>query len=282
MTLILGMSKAEGIYLSVDYRVTRGGRLVGDAAVKYLWVHYPPPETGPRALFAYTGLATVFDGTPDATPTGRWLRETLRGESEYFDQSMAHLRERLNRDVGGHAELIVNVLVLEGERRLLGGLTNIWRRDPSRPFRVQNTFNYVLQELTEPAAFGNGSGARRVIADGHFDRMKAQLGVVPRRAHDHMCLLATINRRVAAVDDQVSPFCYVTFVSTDEKYPSESKTFVERGESVLFEMPVMVFGIDLTDSVRAFAERSAEFFRGGPPPGASDPELMRRGTERRR
>lgn len=86
MTLILGMSKAEGIYLSADHRITEypSGRLVDDASTKFLTVHYPPDKEGPKALLAYTGLAEL----PDGTPMGTWLRETLRGETEVFDQSI--------------------------------------------------------------------------------------------------------------------------------------------------------------------------------------------------
>jgi hypothetical protein len=38
LTLILAMSKAEGVYMSVDYRVTnmRTGQLLDDASVKFL------------------------------------------------------------------------------------------------------------------------------------------------------------------------------------------------------------------------------------------------------
>ena len=38
LTLLLGMSKAEGIYMSADYRVTdaRSGRLIDDASTKFL------------------------------------------------------------------------------------------------------------------------------------------------------------------------------------------------------------------------------------------------------
>ena len=110
MTLILGMSKAAGIYLSVDYRVTdhRTGRVIDDASVKFLTAHYPPDKLGPKALIAYTGVALLTDGTP----TGTWIRETLRGETEVFDESMAHLRERLNRDIAGmNKPLIINALV---------------------------------------------------------------------------------------------------------------------------------------------------------------------------
>jgi hypothetical protein len=83
MTLILGMSKPDGIYMSTDYRVTdyRTGTLVDDSSVKFLTAHYPPDKTGPKALMGYAGLAVL----PDGTKTGDWIRETLRGESEVID-----------------------------------------------------------------------------------------------------------------------------------------------------------------------------------------------------
>ena len=181
MTLVLGMSKREGIYLSADYRVTdlRSGRLVDDASVKHLTVHYPP-EGGPKVLFAYSGLAVL----PDGAPTGRWLRETLRGESEFIDQSMAHLRDRLDRDVApAKVPLVVNALVLEGDRRLFGGLSNL-RRDG----RVVDSFGYVMNELDGPFWFANGSGAAAVIADERFELLRRQLDVRPRKPLDHMRL----------------------------------------------------------------------------------------------
>jgi hypothetical protein len=49
VTLILAMSKPEGIYLSVDYRVTdsRTGTKLGDhTSVKFLTIHYPPEKGG--------------------------------------------------------------------------------------------------------------------------------------------------------------------------------------------------------------------------------------------
>ena len=84
MTLILGMSKPEGIYLSADFRVTEhpSRRLIDDAAVKLLDVQFPP-DGGTRALIAYTSLAIL----PDTTPVGTWLVETMRGESEVPDQA---------------------------------------------------------------------------------------------------------------------------------------------------------------------------------------------------
>jgi hypothetical protein len=43
------MSKPEGIFLSADQRITEypSDRLVDDAAVKFLTVHYPPTRSAP-------------------------------------------------------------------------------------------------------------------------------------------------------------------------------------------------------------------------------------------
>jgi hypothetical protein len=258
MTLILGMSKPEGIYMSADYRATRSGKLVGDDAIKFLTVHYPPDKTGPKALLACTGLGEL----PDGTPTGRWLRETLRGETEVIDRSMEHLRERLDRDVAplGY-ELIVNVLVLERERRLFGGLSNV-KIESGAPV-LHDSFGYVMQELDGPFWFANGSGAL-YIADRERTLLQAQKSVVPRQPKDHMKLLATVNRRAAELDRRktVSPFCQVSFINSDERTGPQSQTFTEQGEDVPFAMPVLLFGVDLSDMMSRFVERSAPFFRG--------------------
>ena len=141
MTLILGMSKAEGIYLSADFRVTESstGRLVDDTSVKLLDVQFPP-EGGTRALIAFTGLAIL----PDGTPMGTWLRETIRGELEVPDQAMAHLRTRLDRDVARlRIGFILNALLIEGqhgERRLFGAFTNLARDASSGQLRTLGAF----------------------------------------------------------------------------------------------------------------------------------------------
>jgi hypothetical protein len=163
------MSKDEGIYLSVDYRVTdtRTGALLDDASVKHLTVHYPPLEGGPKALLAYTGIARL----PDGTPMGDWMRETLRGESEVFDVSMKHLRERLDRDLAGLGHpLIVNALVVHEGRRYFGGVSNV-RANPGGGPTLNPTFGYLMNELTEPMVIGNGSGAARVLADRHLEKL---------------------------------------------------------------------------------------------------------------
>ena len=244
------MSKPEGIYLSVDYRVTdaRTRKLIDDAATKNLTIHYPPlGQGGPKVLLGFTGLAVLRDGTPTLT----WIRETLRGETEVIDQSMAHLRTRLNRDIAPlRVPLMINLLVLEKGRRLFGAFTNLRVTSPGRT-SVMPKFEYVMNELNDWVIFANGSGVTRLLADGHFTRLRPHLGVVPRNPMNHMKLLAIINRQVAAKDRSVSPFCNVSFINSDDRFGPAAQSFTERGESVPFEMPFLLAGIDLTDIMRA-------------------------------
>lgn len=247
MTLILGMSKAEGIYMSVDYRVTRRGRLVDDASVKFLSIHHPP-EGGPRSILAYTGIAEM----PDGTRTGDWIRETLRGEmGESFGQSMAHLMSRLDRDVMPLGRpLIINLLVIRGQRRWIAGLSNVRKN-----FDLRDSFAQMVRELQEPCIFANGSGAL-IVANRHLHLLRRQLRVRPREHFDHMKLLATVNRRVAAEDGSVSPFCHVSYLPQAPGGPSPgSFVFREKGESVPFKMPVLVDGVDLSFLAEEFMEQ---------------------------
>jgi hypothetical protein len=294
MTLLLGMSKPEGIYMSADYRVTdaRGGKLIDDSSVKFLSVRYPPDKGGPTSLLGYTGLAKL----PDGTPTGTWMRETLRGESEPFEESMTHLGARLDRDIARlKIPLIINVLVLHGERRYSGGFSNLemdqkrilvrnsfgyhlqeldlqGERRYSGDFSnlemdqkrilVRDSFGYHLQELEGPFVFANGPGRTKVIADQHLYFRRAQLGVRPRRPFDHMRLLATVNRSVAQRTKGVSPYCHVQFINADDRTSPMSHTFLKRGETVPFEMPLVHFGVDLSDLTRRFHDQLGAFFRG--------------------
>jgi hypothetical protein len=280
MTLILGMSKPDGIYMSVDYRVTdaRSGRVLDDASIKFLTIHYPPDKGGPKALLAYTGLAAV----PDGTPTGTWIRETLRGETEVIDQSMRHLVDRLNRDLAKlKVPLIINVLVIERERRLFGGFSNlrVGSEVDNRAAQVVDSFGYEMRELDGPFWFANGSGGAMAKAD-HHEMIETQLAVWPHKPLDHMKLLASVNRRVAAKVRTVSPWCQVSFIPTSGEGPT-SHVFVERGETVPFDMPVvLLFGIDLTDMTARFME-DAKALRAGQEAASIDTDAINEGLKRR-
>jgi hypothetical protein len=253
--LILGMSKPEGIYLSVDYRISRSGVLVDDASVKFLTVHYPPLEVGPKVLFAYTGAAFMPD---QKTPIGDWLKETIRGGTEDADTSLKHLRSRLDRDLAGFLHrrkipLIVNAVGIEPNWRYAGGFTN-YNKDGS----IRRTFDYGMQLMTEPVVFGNGSGWERALKDGHTERLADQLTVRPRDPRDHMKLLATVNRRVAAADSSVSPHCHVSFINADDRFGPMSQDYAEHGTPLELRHRVVLAGVDLS-----FFEQCAQNFQAG-------------------
>src|ERR1035441_5617819 len=261
VTLIIGMSKPEGIYLSVDYRVTnaRTREIINNTSIKSLAIHYPPVDNGgPKVLLAFTGLAEL----PDGTPTLTWIRETLRGEGEVIDQSMSHLRKRLNSDIAPlGSPLIINLLVLERYRRLFGGFTNL-RIPPPGGNPVTPGFKYIMNQLTDWTIFANGSGAQRLMKDGHFARLQPHLAIIPREPMNHMNLLAGMNRRVAAKDDTVSPFCQVSFIPSGTRFGPTSHAFTEQGETVPFEMPLIIAGIDTTEWTREFRRNSEAVFSG--------------------
>lgn len=260
MTLILGMSKPEGIYLSVDHRVTEWStrKFVDDETIKSLMIHYPPlNDSGPKVLLGFSGLAIL----PDGTPTITWIRETLRGETQVIDASMAHLRERLNRDIAlSRSPLIINLLVLEKDRRLAGAFTNA--RFRAGRITAIGHFEYVMTELEDWFIFANGCGADRLVKDGHLVRLQPHLSVIPRKPMNHMNLLAGINRQVAARDDRVSPFCKVSFINADGRFQSASESFTNRGETAPSEMTILFGGLDLTDLTRDFMRNAQAFFDG--------------------
>ena len=141
-----------------------------------------------------------------------------------------------------------------------------------------------MSELTEPFAFANGSGAARAIADDHLSRVHQQLRVRPRRALDHMKLLASINRRVAAKDKTVSPACHVAFVPasrpaagiTDNRFGPTSQSFTERGEAAPAVMPMLLFGIDTSFMMTQVQAQMAALKTGSaPPPEMSTEEINR-------
>jgi hypothetical protein len=291
MTLILGMSKAEGIYMSADFRVTEtpSGRLVDDASVKMLDVQFAPVEGGTRALIAFTGLAVL----PDGTPLGTWLRETMRGEPDVPDQAMAHLRARLDRDVAPLGiGLIVNALLIEGDRgqrRLFGGISNLVRDVQGGAIRPLTRFEYVMNELTAPFLFANGSGAVQATADAYLGVARRQLVARPRRALDHMKLLAALNRRVAAKQTTVSSACHVAFIPavrprpgvTYVRFGPQAQTFSRSGEESPAVMPMLFAGIDLSIMAVQMQEQMAALKEGRQPSPTLDVDEMNRLLRRR-
>lgn len=248
------MSKPEGIYMSVDFRTSVPGtqQPIDDATVKFLTVHYPPANIGPKAVIAYCGVATTQD---NRTPLGDWLRETMRGETDSFEDSMRHLGARLDRDLSRwlhkfQTALIVNVLVIDREhKRYLGGFSNL-RQDG---ITVSRKFEYCMEAMKKPL-FGNGLGAARVLTSGEAAKLSHALSVTVRHPRQHMEFLAKVNRHVATSEKSVSPHCHVSFVSADNRFRSRAEVFDRKWRPVPLKLrlPMIVLGADLSESSGQF------------------------------
>lgn len=249
MTFIMTIIRPEGIWQSVDYRLSRSdGSLYDDTTSKQ--VHYicPPLDRGPHILMAYTGLAILAYGTP----TQQWVRETLRGEPMDLITALYHLRDRLNRDVGQsnlwHNRLIFEGGIIDGVHRVHFELSNV----NSATFGTTRNFNLHLGELDRPLAFINGGG-REGMSISDRDLLVAQLNLRPASWNDHLGLLAAINRRTSRTDpsNSVSPWCHVTYIGPEEVNP-RGRIFSEWGEE---EPPIEInsifMGIDSTEIVNA-------------------------------
>jgi hypothetical protein len=251
MTLIIGWSQPEGIYMSVDYRVTdaRTGKPLDDAAQKILTVHWGPVIGATKALFGYTGVAVIPDGTPDGLSTETWLRETLRGKSESPQASIDHLVDRLNRDIARFRQpLIIHVLVIEGSRRLMGHFSNL-NRGPHGRSVVGPKFAAFFGEVHQPVGYFNGSGAVQARLRRAERRLEPLLGVSPRRPMNYMNLLSILNRQIAEKEKTVSPYCQVAFIPQEpSKFQPTSHTFAKPGEVVVpLRFGLITAGLDLDE-----------------------------------
>lgn len=189
---------------------------------------------------------------------------------------MAHLRERLDRDLAPlRGPLIVNVVAIHGGRRYFGGLSNLETTNGGIVRRKK--FGYRLEEKTKPFCFGNGSGAERVVADRDLDELlDEQVNAPTESVQSEMELLAHVNRRVAEADSRVSPYCQVSFINADDRFEPATRVFTEGTESVPFHMPTQLFGIDLSFAAEQFMRRMGS----GEAPDF-DPDLMNKHLRRR-
>jgi hypothetical protein len=259
MTLILPMNAPNAICTSVDYRVTNrnDGTVLDPYAVKSLVIK-TSMEPGPTMLLAYTGLAELWG----RMPVGRWLRETLRGESQPLPDLMNLLLTQPNRKIANFNQiLVINFLIVNGtngEERYFGGFTNT----PDCQ-TVDAEFRLLIDRIDKPQVFANGSGRAAAQAPEYVEMAEAHMADPNHSAADHMKLLAKINRGVAEADPDrpVSPYCFVTCVGSDTNWTPTMTVFHEPGETPPgFHVPLIVCGIDVSNPVeqihRAFENRT--------------------------
>jgi hypothetical protein len=280
MTLILTLNAPNAICMSVDYRVLnrKDGSILDPYAVKSLVIQTSGDPGGPIALIGYAGLAELWG----RMPMGRWLRETLRGECQSLFDLMDHLLNQLNRKIASFKQvLVINVLMVSdsGNERYFGAFTNTKDRVTAEP-----KFSYGVTRLDKPWLFGNGSACDAVATPHYVDMLKAHVADPDHSAADHMGLLAKINRSVAEADPNgsVSPYCFVTCLSSDTEWKLSQQVFHEPGETPPpFSMPWIFCGIDLSYQAERMVRsmQNGGIFDGTPP--TMDEGQLRRHVQRR-
>jgi hypothetical protein len=281
MTLIITMIRPEGIWQSVDHRVTKAGRVVDDAAPKQLHIRCPPldGDGGPKVMLGLTGLAEM----PDGTPTLQWTRETLRGETRTVMATFDHLRDRLTRDLGSsrlwNNPLVFSGGIFEGDKRFYAEIRNV---DP-KTWRSIRRFEYVIHEVPEPLIFIGGSGLSGVAKED-LDLLIAQARIKPAKWEDHLGLLAAVNRRTAQNmrKKTVSPWCSASFLArgTDGVY---TKHFVKPGEPAGPPgLPLLFGGIDGFEMTSLLQQQMEQARKGSSEPIPDLEQAGRRAVEGRK
>ena len=280
LTLILTLMRpGEGVWQTVDARVTKGGRLVNDFADKQLSIH----RADGTLLLAYTGLAEVY---PSGESMFDWIRSTIRGVQRNSEGDLIHLQERLDRDVAGSPYWRVPLIIvaagilgtrpdqtgpLQQRRMARWIISNLrWPNGPTQPPRVVRSFDIGGEFVDEPRGFSAGSGRDPVSrSPTELLLLRRSLAYRPNRQEDYLGLLAAVNRRVAPLcDGSVSPWCsgwYLPETGVDLRRSS----YRERGDPEPPDpspLPSILFGLDTTDSGRHMRRQMEAFKQGLPPP----------------
>jgi hypothetical protein len=262
VTLLQTIVRPEGIWQSVDYRLTSltTGAILDDAAPKQLTVLCPPLPGGPHVLLAFTGLAQ----TPDGTPTLKWIRETISGQQRTIGVLLEHLRDRLTRDIG-HSHLGVYGLIVVGgifESKGKRSYFEISNFDPIT-FAIRPDFELTITEIKGPRLLLAGSG-RRAVAKSDIDLVNKESTTKPANWEEHLRLLAQVNRRAAErskkIDPKgvgtVSPWCHVTYLAEGED-GAKGRDFREPGDPPKdLSLEIVMVGMDLTDATSVFLART--------------------------
>jgi hypothetical protein len=255
----------EGVFLSSDFRITAGARIVRDDLWKMLHVRFAPVDTGPDILMAFTGLAQVR-----GVGTLQWIRDTLRGYQYTWEQGFEALRARLERDVCQSVHRRIGLLLTGIARNKDGStaffeITNVdpvtWLGQPTARIAVHNL---------GPGFGAVGSGASFVSPQ---DQEKARrLGKTrPRAWHEYASLLAAINRRAshanliaAQANPQlpvgVSPWSVCGYLVGEG---AKIGVYQEPWETPIESpMPALFSGIDYTESSQLLVDMLAAHERG--------------------
>lgn len=253
MTLIITWIRPEGVWQSADYRMTRPGHPNKDDTPKQLSIHCPPDNANQRILLAFTGLAEM----PDGTPMLQWIRETVRGRARPVWPTLEFLRDRLTRDLRGSRWAGEKLVLAGGVLETSGTHYYVQIANFRAPAKMLPAFELVALDVPDRFIAVAGSGSV-YVSQRDRDLLIRQANIRPNRWHDHLGLLAGVNRRAARADPRktVSPSCYVSSMRPGET-TVRSEVFRAPGDPpIASTMHLIVNGVDYSELAGTFMIRA--------------------------
>jgi hypothetical protein len=266
MTLNITVVNNFGAWQSSDHRITdpKSGRILDDKSMKHIVLRCPDGT----ALVAYAGIGRIGDIT-----ISDWLREVLRGDKRTVQESVIQIRESATADL---AKLLYknammhmfSIAAFIQEKPLIIQIRNFSVTRTNNNPRLVNKFLSV--------AISSRLGCSAIFPDicqPEDRKMLVRIATKnPRDPKEYAKLLGMVNSRTALSNGNVSPECVVTHMPK-EGLPCHSEYFKGKNNRIDIgpNVPVVLFGVDVTDMQKLNMEQFYNLKRG-----VSDPDIERK------
>jgi hypothetical protein len=261
MTLTMTIVAPWGVWQSSDHCLTnpRTKRPMQDSSVKHIAVLCPDGA----ALIAYTGLGGVPDipGPGQLLSISDWVREILRGETRSLDNTLIFLRERATETLGPlvSSQQIPHTFVigafLQGQPWIIQ-IRNFHSTKSNEMSPPTNQFITLAQRIGSNPLICI-AGTKEAVSPVNTAKLAEVATRKPRLPKHYRALLAKINCQASThrcYGRFVSPSCCTSFMPPAGE-PIESEFHrAKPDERKPMVVPLLVFGVDTTETSRALIE----------------------------
>lgn len=272
MTLVVGITSEDSIWLLTDRRISYGDGSRVDDARKLLILE---TDDG-LALLGYAGLGATALGTEP----GDWMSRVVRGRNLGLERSLALLTDAVRAKLPRHLERL-SAFSLPVHNIMIPAFLNdsprLYSIDLIRPRgRSQYYYRlnrYLTQRNATPRITIAGRGGSHLGHERAWGR--ELLGLVKAcnagRIHPRIVAkaLARLNHNVSQKDDSVSSRCIVVWRTSKRSKVGGHDAYFNRGEPeqpVPHQIPVMASGMDISAIASIimpqFLEKASARFRG--------------------
>ncbi len=244
MTLNLTIVNRYGAWQCSDHRLTdlASGNCIDDTNVKHVILRCPDGS----ALIAFAGLGRI-----EGVAISDWLHEILRGKCRTVEESLITMLNSATQDLAPRLSALKlrHMFTIAAFIKTHPWIIQIRNFSCNRSGIYQATDKFLIaREVSEVGCttiFGEGVSAKDT------EKLKEVCVKKPRNPKEFAKLLGGVNGRAAMSNNSISPQCVVTYMPP-EGLPCETRFFDGNQERINLAptVPVILFGVDLTDAVR--------------------------------